>query len=139
MYDAAMFPETVSQHHANVRRLRCVVTDRPNVSLHHAQGGSVRGRLSAMGYDPAKSLNQRGSGSEALVIPLAAELHYFGMDAIDGHIGRRTWEDKYGAQADHLDDVGRQLGYSLWELFRLWAPEKAIIRPSGSAGPVPST
>lgn len=131
-----MFPETVAQHHANVRRLRCVVTDRPNVSLHHAQGGSVGRRLAEMGLDGQKSLNQKVS--EALVLPLAAELHYFGPDAIDGQIGRTSWEDKYGAQADHLDDVGRLLRYSLWELHRLWMPESRIIRPHGSCGPGPS-
>lgn len=92
-----------------------------------------------MGYDPSKSLSQRGSASEALIIPLVAELHSAGVDGIDGQMGRTSWESKYGPQAEHIDTVGEELGYSLWDLFILWAsPKRVTIRPSGSGGPEPS-
>lgn len=133
------FPKTVEEHRTNVGRLRCVITDRPNPTLHHAQGGSIRRRLSEMGYDPSKSLNQRGSASEALIIPLAAELHSAGKDGIDGQIGRMSWEDRYGEQARYVDEVGELLGYSLWDLFILWSPRKRLtLRNDGSRGPGPS-
>ncbi len=86
-----------------------------------------------MGLDPTKSLNQKTS--EALVLPLSGDLHYFGEEAIDGHIGRSTWEEKWGEQAGYLDEVGEQLGYSLWELHLLWLPWRAKFRPTGSTGP----
>lgn len=116
-----------------------MITDRPYPTLHHAQGGSIRRRLSEMGYDPSKSLNQRGSASEALIIPLAAELHSAGKDGIDGQIGRVSWEERYGEQAGYVDEVGTALGYSLWDLFILWSARKRVmLRPAGSDGPEPS-
>lgn len=120
------YPKSIKEHHELVRGLRCVVTDRPRVSLHHVQGSSVGRRLAEMGYDPLKSLNQRGSGSEALVIPLAPELHFAGADAIDGQMGRTTWETRFGKQSDFVDEVSAQVGYDLWKLFVLWSSVKHV-------------
>lgn len=132
------FPETVKQHRANVARLNCVITDRPHPSFHHAQGGSVAARLREMGLEGHPSRKDR----EALIIPLAPEYHYIGPEAIDGQIGRTSWEEKYGEQAKHLDDVSELLGYNVWELHRLWTAglkKRATIRRSGSAGPQASS
>lgn len=71
--------------------------------------------LTERGLPSVKGLGQRGY-SDFLVIPIHPNLHFAGPEAIDGHIGRKTWEGKYGTQADHLDEVGRQLGLDLWLL-----------------------
>ncbi len=128
-----MFPASVAQHHGNVRRLRCVVSETPEITLHHAQGGSVVERLRGMGMEGYPSRSNR----EALVIPLAAKYHCIGEDAIDGGIGRRSWELKWGFQADYLDEVSDLLGYNVWDLHRAWnQPDGPEVRAArrGSAG-----
>lgn len=50
-----------------------------------------------------------------MLLPLREDLHCFGPDAIDGSIGRATWEAKYGSQADMIDRVSLQLGYNMWD------------------------
>lgn len=83
----------------------CLITGTPSCTLHHVHGGSVR------------HLVHKGMGqkvSDWLVIPLRAELHSIGPEAIDGGMGVRAWEQKYGAQLAHLDDVCRQLGVNVW-------------------------
>lgn len=119
------FPKSHAEHERNVRALPCIVTGGPS-SLHHCHGGSVTERLAGMGLRPAKGMGQRGSGP-ALLIPLHPELHYVGANPIDGHVGVRTWEARFGRQADHLDSVGRLLGYDLWALHRLWLPPSKIL------------
>lgn len=52
--------------------------------------------------------------SDWLVIPLDWMMHT-GNLGIDGSMGVWTWEERYGRQVDHLDDVCRQLGYNVWE------------------------
>lgn len=69
-----------------------------------------------LGLDPHTT--GRGS-SEALVLPIAAKYHV-GDAGIDYGVGVLTWEDRYGPQAAHLDDVGALLGYDLWSLHKLW-------------------
>lgn len=98
-----------------IGRLPCVVTGSTQVSIHHVQGGSMQEELTSRGLRSVKGLGMRGY-SDFLVIPLHPTLHYLGPNAIDGHIGRRTWEGLYGSQADHLDAVGAQLGLDLWRL-----------------------
>ncbi len=84
--------------------------------------------LTARGLDGTKGLGQRGY-SDALIIPIHPELHYFGPEAIDGHIGRSRWELKYGHQCDHLDAVGEQVGCDLWELHALWTGQSELYIP----------
>ena len=115
-----MIPKNVSEHHKNVRALRCVITNNPAVTLHHCHGGS----LTELGY--ASGMAQRGAGSEALVIPLKAEFHV-GDEGIDYGVGVETWERWYGTQIEHLKDIGEQLGYDLFSLAKDWA-EKAPVR-----------
>jgi hypothetical protein len=91
-----------------------------------------------MGLDPLKTGRGKG-GSEALVIPLHFEFHV-GNRGIDTGVGVLTWERAYGEQASLLDAVGERLGYSLWELHKLWLPVSKIFprntttRSSGSSG-----
>ncbi len=108
-----MIPRTVKEHHNNVRALRCVITNNPVVTLHHCHGGS----MTDAGYQSGTA--QRGSGSEALVIPLKAEYHV-GDEGIDYGIGVITWERYYGTQIEHLKDIGEQLGYDLFSLAKAW-------------------
>lgn len=108
-----------------MRRLPCVVTARPGATLHHCHGGSVGVRLAEMGLDPMRGMAARGF-SEALVIPLCAELHCFDGEGIDANVGRAEWERRWRTQADYLDEVGRMVGYSLWELHRSWLGPKAV-------------
>lgn len=119
-----MFPASHAAHEKNVRALPCVVTGGKS-TLHHAQGPSVSARLATLDL-PHKGIGQRGNGP-ALLLPLRYDLHYFGPEAIDGGIGRATWEAKYGAQSDMLDRVGEILGYSLWDLHQLWLPPSKIL------------
>lgn len=113
----AEFPATVKDHHANVRALRCVITGSPNPTLHHCHGGSV----ADAGYLTGTAI--RGV-SDALVIPLKADFHV-GDEGIDYGVGVLTWERWYGTQIEHLQDVSEQLGYDLFELHRIWAPDQA--------------
>ena len=113
------YPGSVTEHHRLVRKLSCVVCDQWPATLHHVHSGSVSERLASMGMDPM--MTGRGSaGSEALVIPLGA-MYHVGREGIDYGIGVRTWELKWGKQADFVDEVGYALGYNLWDLHRLWA------------------
>lgn len=113
-----------TQHEDNVRALPCIVTG-GLATLHHAQGPSINRRLRSLGL-PTKGLGERGNGP-ALLLPLRADLHCIGPEAIDGGIGRETWELKYGEQADMIDRVGQLLGYDLWELHKLWLPPTKIL------------
>ena len=94
--------------HNEVAELGCIVTGRPNPTLHHIHSGSV----ARAGY--VRGTSQRGV-SDWLVIPLAAELHCAGQDAIDGSIGVSTWEAKHGAQLTHMDEVCRRTGNNAWD------------------------
>lgn len=52
--------------------------------------------------------------SDWLVIPLAHRYHV-GAEGIDAALGVTAWEARFGAQADHLDEICRRLGYNVWE------------------------
>ncbi len=84
--------------------------------------------LTARGLDGTKGAGLRGY-SDALVIPIHPELHYLGPSAVDGHIGRSTWELKWGTQESHLDDVSEQLGIDLWRLHAEWTNQLDGYRP----------
>lgn len=124
-----MFPWSRAEHEANVRALPCVVTGGKS-TLHHAQGPSVSARLATLGLSN-KGIGQRGNGP-ALLLPLRFDLHYFGPHAIDaGGISRAEWENIYGKQSDHLDQIGEILGYNLWDLHKLWLPDPKIVPRRG--------
>lgn len=108
------FPKTVKEHHQNVRALRCCITGNPAVTLHHCHSGS----MSEAGYHSAGG--KRGCG-EALVLPIKAEFHCIGENAIDGEVGVLTWEKYFGTQMEHLADISEQLGYDVFTLHKRWA------------------
>lgn len=95
----------IKRHWDRVAQLRCVITRAPNPTLHHCKSGSMTA-ISGL-----KSANQKPS--DWLVIPLDFEFHN-GRFGIDSGMGVKTWETRYGSQADHLDWVSRQLGYNVW-------------------------
>lgn len=95
--------KALKQHHELVRSMRCVVTGRSDVTLHHCHSGSM-----------SDSGITRGTGqrpSDWLVIPITLDLH-IGNGGIDGSMGVRTWEREHGTQMDHLKSVFQQLGYN---------------------------
>lgn len=126
------FPRSPKEHFTNVGRLLCVVSGRPNPTIHHVQGPSIRRELSARGYDPTKGMGRRGYG-DALVIPLDAEFHT-GRHGIDGHVGRGAWEERWGEQSRFIGVVSEAVGYDLWELHKLWLPVSRIFRRPCSSG-----
>jgi hypothetical protein len=90
-----------------VAELGCLITRRPNPTLHHIKGGSV----AEIGLHSGVAL--RGI-SDYLVIPLAAELHVMSGIAIDGSMGVRSWEARFGTQVNFMDQVCRQTGVNAW-------------------------
>lgn len=95
--------KAIALHHKRVRSMGCVVTGRPDVTLHHCHSGS----LSDAGI-------RRGAGqrpSDWLVIPITLDLH-IGNGGIDGSMGVKTWEKTHGTQMKHLISVFQQLGYN---------------------------
>lgn len=126
------FPRTKQDHKTNIGRLDCVISGRPNPTIHHAQGPSINERLRALGFD-SKGMSMRGNG-EALLIPLDAEYHTQPGLGIDMGIGRATWEARFGAQADLIDEVSSLVGYDLWALHVEWyrQPLPKIFRRRGS-------
>jgi hypothetical protein len=118
------FP-TLAQHEKNVRALKCIVTGGES-TLHHAQGPSITERLNAMGL-MSKGIGQRGNGP-VLLLPLRGDIHCFGAEAVDGSMGRRTWEKKYGSQAEMIDRVNLLLGYNMWDFHLFWLKLKDPIQ-----------
>lgn len=105
----------VKLHWDAIAELGCIVTRNPDASIHHVHGGSVTERLLELGLP-----SRRGTGqklSDWLVIPLVPVLHYIGPNAIDGSIGVDAWEEKFGKQAHYIDQVGDEIGRSLWDLY----------------------
>lgn len=117
IFPAPNWPTTIKDHRTNVGGLPCVITAYPYRTLHHCHGGS----LSLHGWDSGGVGRKQ---SEALIIPLKAQYHCAGEDAIDGGLGVDTWEAWYGTQTQHLIDVGGLLGYSLFELAAYWEVDK---------------
>lgn len=87
----------------------------------------MRENLVARGMDGTKGAGMRGYG-DVLVIPLQIEFHSIGQNAVDGGMGRLTWEALYGEQARHIDAVGLELGYDLWEMHRVLVSQKSKVR-----------
>lgn len=95
----------IVKHWNRVAALRCIITGRPNPTLHHIHGGSVKHLVHKAGG--AKT-------SDWLMLPLDAELHT-GNLGIDTGMGVETWEGMFGAQLTLLDSVCRRLGYNVWQ------------------------
>jgi hypothetical protein len=96
----------IRRHWDRLREMGCIVTGRPDPTIHHCHGGSMRD----LGI-------QKGIGlktSDWLVIPLAAELHSIGPNAIDGAMGVKDWEYLYGSQVEYIDEVCRRIGIDVW-------------------------
>lgn len=96
----------IRRHWTRVASLGCLISERPNPTLHHPHGGSMR----AAGV-------MRGKGqkvSDWLVIPLDAEFHTgrFGIDA--GGFTVEEWERRFRQQADLVDEVCERLGVDVW-------------------------
>jgi len=108
------WPRSVKEHHERVRAIPCVITHYRFNTLHHCHGGS----MIDLGWDSGGAGRKQ---SDALVIPLKAELHCAGLDGIDSGMGVDTWESWYGPQSGHLAAIGASLGYSLFELAAWWS------------------
>ena len=106
-------------HFDLVGRLPCCVSGGFPVTIHHVHGGSVSDRLAEMGLHQLSGIGLRGM-SDWLVLPLVAELHCIGPLAIDGPMGVNKWERRFAKQADLVDQVGEQIGYSLWQRHTDW-------------------
>lgn len=83
-----------------------MVTRRSEVTLHHCHGGSLIDE-----YPQFKKTAGRKT-SDWLVIPIAAELHT-GRFGIDGSLGVRAWEVRFGRQVDFLHMVSEEVGYDV--------------------------
>jgi hypothetical protein len=94
----------IKRHWTRVAELGCIITGRPEPTLHHCKSGSM---VPLIGL---KSQNQKTS--DWLVLPLAFEYHV-GDKGIDV-IGVQTWEGRYGTQVDLLDRLSYLLGYNVW-------------------------
>lgn len=100
---------STKEHMAAVRRMRCAVTRRSPVTLHHCHGGSLTEEF------PHLCRGGSQKTSDYLVIPLTVDLHV-GHTGIDGSLGVRAWEEMWGRQTDHLRAVSAALGYDVFEL-----------------------
>lgn len=97
---------SVRDHWNRVAQIGCLLSGAPNPTLHHCHGGSMRD----IGIH--KGVGQKTS--DFLVIPLAVRFHTgeYGVDRLP----IRLWEEKFGSQVGHLDDLCRELGYNVWAL-----------------------
>lgn len=103
----------VTTHHRNCRLLGCIVTERPEPTIHHVHGGSI-----------VEFGVRRGGGqktSDFLVMPLDADLHV-GRNGIDYGIGVLTWERTWGTQLYWLTELCHKLGYDVFALAGLEHP-----------------
>ena len=116
MADQKIVP--VSVHDRNLRAMRCVVSDRWPVTLHHCHGGSM---LKLMSVSPNPGMAQRSN--PFFQIPLLAEYHV-GQFGIDSGMGRykgvKEWEKAFGEQATFLEEINGQLTYDLWKQAAQW-------------------
>jgi len=94
------------RHFDRVAALGCVVSGRPEPTLHHVHGGSC------VTAGIHKGFGQKTS--DWLVIPLAHDYHVgrFGIDS--GNMSVKEWEGHFGSQIDHLVAVSRRLGYNVF-------------------------
>lgn len=104
----------VSHHDRALRDMSCIVSQMRPVTLHHCHSGSMM----ELGPEfPNPGWAQRNN--PFLQIPLHAKYHVgdFGVDVI----GVETWEDHFGSQVEHLEEINGMLNYDLWRQATLWA------------------
>jgi hypothetical protein len=101
----------VTRHEKNLRELRCVVSRKPDVTLHHVHGGSMKQHRWHVGMGQKQN--------PFLQIPLNAHYHTGNM-GIDTGVGVITWERTFGTQMEHLAWVNDQLDYDIWDQARFW-------------------
>lgn len=82
------------RHMEQVAALGCIICRRP-AELHHPRKG--------MG------LGQRNSNWT--VIPLCPDHHRIGGIGVAIHAGQRTWEAKFGTEAELLEKVRHEIGW----------------------------
>lgn len=96
----------IKRHWGRVAKIRCIIRNSPNPTMHHCKSGSM-----------TEIIGLKGVGmktSDWLVLPLAWDLH-LGAEGIDSGMGVLTWEAKYGTQVSHLDNLCHLLDYNVWE------------------------
>lgn len=98
-------PPEIQLHWAKVAELGCMLTGRPNPTLHHCHSGSV----SAIGVH--RGVSQKPS--PWLVIPLD-ERYHTGAYGIDSGYGVLSWERDFGTQVELLDALSVKLNINLW-------------------------
>ena len=81
-----------------VAELGCVICGCP-AEIHHCRAG--------------QGLGQRATHIGG-VIPLCPMHHRSGGHGIAFHAGKRTWQDKFGTEAEHLQTVEHQLKENQW-------------------------
>lgn len=92
-------------HWARVAELGCMLSGRPNPTLHHCHSGSV----SDIGIH--RGVSQKPS--DWLVIPLD-ERYHIGAYGIDSGYGVLTWERDFATQVELLDALSVKLNINLW-------------------------
>jgi len=100
---------TVTEYHKLLRQGRCIITGRPNPTLHHCHGGSLRREYPHLKRGGA----QKTSGW--LVIPLDASMH-FGQFGIDTTKGVLEWESVWGKQTIYLQQLCERYNIDVFEL-----------------------
>lgn len=108
-----MVSREIRDHWDRVAALGCIVTFQEPVQLHHIHGGSVR---EEWGEQAMPGMGQRQS--HWLVLPLHASLHT-GQLAIDGSMGVKSWEARFGKQTDLIrqvrDRIKARFNYDMFE------------------------
>lgn len=74
-------------------------------TIQHCRAGSMKDR----GVNRAKGKKS----SDWLTVPLCPR-HHWQEEGIDGSMGVKTWEAKYGKQADMIDKLCKIFGVDLW-------------------------
>jgi len=120
--------KVIAAHLNALAQLPCVVTGQSPVTLHHCHGGSLKDA----GIHRGKS--QRPS--DFLVIPIVEQLHT-GALGIDGGLGVRTWEFRFGRQMDHLHKISRFMEINVFALSGYDIELPADRRSIRHAGPAP--
>lgn len=95
----------IRDHWDRVASLGCIITGRPEPTLHHCHSGSI----AELGI--YRGISQKPN--DYLVIPLMWELHT-GNYGIDSGMGVFTWEKRFGRQVDFLDQVSVLLNVNVW-------------------------
>jgi len=88
-------------------------------TIQHCRAGSMKDR----GVNRAKGKKN----SDWLVIGLCPK-HHWQDEGIDGSMGVKTWEAKYGKQADMIDKLCKIFGVDLWALASEPEERKPTVR-----------